>query len=69
MSIIEEGSKEENDDFSIVIIEKIDHNNLKQGNHSDLKNCKLYKYFLLNFNSLINGNLTYNIPNNIYSDE
>ncbi len=29
MSIIEEGSKEENDDFSIVIIEKIDHNNLK----------------------------------------
>jgi len=27
MSIIEEGSKEENDEFSIVIIDKIDHNN------------------------------------------
>jgi len=27
MSIIEEGSKEENDEFSIVIIDKIDHKN------------------------------------------
>ena len=56
MSIIEEGSKEENDDVSIVIIGHKDYDNSLKLNHNDLKNSKLYKYFLLNFNSLINGN-------------
>ena len=66
MSIInEEETKEENDDFSTFIIHQKDRDN--SINQNDLKNCKLYKYFLLNFNSLINGNLTYNLPNNIYS--
>jgi len=56
MSIIEEGSKEDNDEVSIVIIEQKDYDSSLKVNHNDLKNCKLYKYFLLNFNSLINGN-------------
>lgn len=58
MSIIEEGSKEgskeDNDNVSIVIIQNKD--DYKQVDHNDLKNSKLHKYFLLNFNTLINGN-------------